>query len=60
MTPARDHPSSCDQLCAAKRAACVSLETNGAMNPVIGCADVSDPKFRGDYIASCRCCAVAH
>jgi hypothetical protein len=57
IKPPRDRESSCDQLCAAKEAACVGLKTNGAMNPGIGCADVSNPKFISDYIASCRCCA---
>lgn len=58
ITLPRDRASSCDKLCAAKGGACVGMTTNGAMNPGIGCTDVSDPKFMNDYIASCRCCAV--
>src|SRR5271170_252275 len=50
---------SCDQLCAARQAICVSLKTNGAMNPGTGCGDVRSLLNMGDYIASCRCCAVA-
>jgi hypothetical protein len=60
ITPASDRGSSCDQLCAGKDAVCVGLTTNGAMNPGIGCADISDARNINDYIASCRCCAVAH
>jgi hypothetical protein len=45
---------SCDQVCAAENASCVSLKLNGALNPGIGCADAIDPSV----VASCRCCAV--
>lgn len=47
---------SCDQLCAGKNAACVSLEMNGARNPGLSCAD----KVDGVVIAGCRCCALEH
>jgi hypothetical protein len=60
ITPPHDRETSCDQLCAAKDAICVGLKTSGAMNPGIGCADVTNAKFYGDYIASCRCCALDH
>jgi hypothetical protein len=58
ITPPHDRKASCDRLCAAKEAACVGMVTNGAMNPGVGCGDASDPKLIGDYVASCRCCAV--
>jgi hypothetical protein len=42
--------SSCDDMCAARRAACV---TTGGFSKIDGCADV--PPHEAS-IASCRCC----
>lgn len=59
IAPPRAAAPSCDKLCAAKGGACVGLTTNGAMNPGIDCADTPPPDS-GNYVAACRCCAVAH
>jgi len=60
ITPPKDSAArqNCDQLCAAKNAACVSLALNGAFNPAISCADNLVPDFVS-VVASCRCCALA-
>jgi hypothetical protein len=57
--PTKDRAThqSCDRICAAKHAACVGLELNGAMNPALGCGTPNDPGY-GGFIAECRCCAV--
>ena len=61
ITPPPDKPkSSCDQLRAAKDAACAGMVTNGAMNPGVDCPDATEATASYQYIRSCRCCALAH
>jgi hypothetical protein len=59
IPPPPQSKASCDQLCATKSAACVGLKTNGSMNPGIGCEDTAQPPGSGNYVADCRCCAIA-
>jgi hypothetical protein len=52
--------ATCDAICAAKGAACVSSKKNGSVNPGFDCADALDPLRGDDVVIGCRCCAVAH
>jgi hypothetical protein len=60
VAPGRDRGATCDALCEAKGAVCVSLKMNGASNPGFGCGDALDPLKSSNAVAGCRCCAVAH
>jgi hypothetical protein len=57
LVPPRDRAPSCDQLCAAKSAICVSLKSDGGF-PSFGCADPLDQMKGASAIKSCRCCAI--
>lgn len=60
ITPPKGGGPSCDALCGAKGAVCVSLKISGAVNPGVGCGDAIDSLKGGESVAGCRCCAAGH
>src|ERR1700676_3968014 len=56
MTPARDGPPTCDELCASKGAGCTGITINGGRNPGASCMDAPE----AGNIMACRCCAAGH